>query len=73
MQSAHLEELDRVLLYMSEACQRAAQVAQTLEREGADPDLLEAVEDAERDLSSAYLRLMRRAYFGIPTGQLRLT
>lgn len=72
MDPAHLEEIERVLLYVSEARERAERVARAIRRDGGEPDLVEAVEEAERALSEIHLRLLRRSYFGIPSGQLEL-
>lgn len=58
---------------MAEACQRAAKAADALKRAGADSELVEALEDATQELNAAHVKLMRHAYFGVPTGQLKLT
>lgn len=68
-------EIEKVLLLVSEACERAHRAARTLARDAAEPHLVEALEEADRELLALHRRLMDRTYFAPPTGaaqQLRL-
>jgi hypothetical protein len=69
---AHFSEIERVLLYISDARERAERVARELARDGAETHLVEALEEAERELESLGRTLMQRTYFAVPKQQLTL-
>ena len=68
----HFSEIEVVLLYISEARERAEQTAKALRKEGAAEHLVEALEAAERDLEQLGRTLMQRTYFAVPKEQLAL-
>lgn len=72
MNEAHFAEIERALLYISEARERAQRSARELGRDDAEPHLVEALEDAERELESLGRKLMQRTYFAVPKEQLTL-
>jgi hypothetical protein len=68
----HFSEIEVVLLYISEARERAEQTAQALRKDLADEHLVEALELAERELEQLGRLLMQRTYFAVPKEQLTL-
>jgi hypothetical protein len=69
---AHLAEIEKVLLYVSEARERAERAARTLRSDDAEPHLVEALEEAERELERLGRSLMQRTYFAVSMEQLSL-
>jgi hypothetical protein len=57
---AHFREIERTLLYVSEARKRAKKTAKELRRDGAEPHLVEAVDEAERKLEEVGRHLISR-------------
>ena len=72
MNEAHFAEIEKTLLYVSEARKRAEKTAKELRRAGAEPHLVAAVEAAEKDLELVGRRLMQQTYFAVPKEQLEL-
>ena len=72
MNEAHFAEIEKTLLYISQARKRAEKTAQELRRAGAEPHLVTALEVAERDLEAVGRRLMQQTYFAVPKEQLEL-
>ena len=69
---AHFAEIEKVLLYISEARRRAETVSRALSRGLAEQHLVEALEEAERELEAVGRTLMQRTYFAVPKEQLTL-
>lgn len=69
---AHLAEIERTLLYISEARERAERTARSMRRDEGDPRLVSALEDADRGLLAVHGELMRAAYFPASSEQLKL-
>lgn len=72
MSEAHLSEVERTLLYISEARDRAERSAQDLRSAGAEAHLVRALEDSARALADEHRRLMQRTFFAVPDSQDRL-
>lgn len=72
MHEDHFREIEKVLLYVSDARRRAHDVADGLKKDQAEPHLVEAVRDAERDLGELHRRLMQGTYWAVPKEQLSL-
>ncbi|HEY8644723.1 MAG TPA: hypothetical protein VIL77_02460 [Gaiellaceae bacterium] len=72
MNEAHFAEVEKTLLFVSEARQRAERAAKGLAKDGADEHLVEALEEAEHELESIHRRLMQSTYFAVPKEQLTL-
>ena len=72
MNERHFAEIEKTLLYISEARQRAERTAKDLAKAGADDHLVEAVEEAERELADVHRLLMQGTYFAVPKEQLTL-
>jgi len=72
MNEKHFAEIEKTLLFISEARKRAEKTAKELRRAGAEPHLVAAVEVAEKDLEALGRRLMQQTYFAVPKEQLEL-
>lgn len=72
MNEDHFREIEKVLLYVSEARRKAEAVAGGLERGRAEEHLIEAVRESERDLADLHRRLMQGTYWAVPKQQLSL-
>lgn len=72
MNEAHFAEIEKVLLYVSEARERAERAARAIEKDDADDHLVEALREAERELETLGRMLMQRTYFAVPKEQLTL-
>jgi hypothetical protein len=68
----HFAEIEKALLYISDARARAARAARTLSKTDAEPHLVEALQEAERDLEALGRTLMQRTYFAVSKEQLTL-
>jgi hypothetical protein len=65
MDEAHFSEVEKTLLFISEARKRAEKAAKELRRDGAELYLVVALEDAERELESVGRLLMQQTYFSV--------
>jgi len=72
MNEAHFSEIEKALLYVSDARERAEKAAKVLEKDGAEAHLVEALLQAERELGELHRRLMQQTYFAVPKAQLSL-
>lgn len=63
MSHVHLAEVDRALLLISEARERAERAGRAIERDGGDAHLVAALGEADRSLLAVHGELMRAAYF----------
>lgn len=72
MNEAHFAEIEKTLLYVSEARERAQRAARTIERDGGGAQLVEALQEADRELLALHRRLMQATYFAVPKEQLTL-
>jgi len=68
----HLSEVEKTLLYISEARKRAEKTARELKSDGAEPHLVDALLLAERELEAVGRKLMQQTYFAVPKEQLSL-
>jgi hypothetical protein len=62
----HMSEVEKTLLYISEARERAERAYKALEEAGADLHLIRATRDAEQALAAEHKRLMQATYFAVP-------
>jgi hypothetical protein len=69
---AHFAEIEKALLYISDARRRAERAAKELRRDDAEPHLVEALEAAERELEALGRHLMQQTYFAVPKQPLSL-
>lgn len=66
MNESHFDEIERTLLLISGARERAERAARTIRRDDAEPHLVEALEAADSELLALHRRLMQATYFAVP-------
>lgn len=59
-------EVEKVLLFVSDARGRAQKAQSKLETEKADQHVIDALAEAERSLASVHRQLMQGTYFAVP-------
>ena len=69
---AHFAEIEKTLLCISTARQRAERALRAISKDDGEPHLVEALEEAERELDEIQRRLMQSTYFAVPKRQLSL-
>lgn len=72
MNEAHFTEIEKVLLYISDARERAEKSAKELEKGGAEDHLITAVRASETELSGLHKRLLQQTHFAVPKSQMSL-
>lgn len=65
-------EVERVLLFISDARDRARSARERAQKAGGDEHVLAALRDAERDLAALHRRLMQGTYYAVPDTAPRL-
>lgn len=72
MVEAHFAQIEKTLLYISEARERAAKSAKELANADAPQHLVAALEEAERALEALGRELFQATYFAVPDEQLAI-
>jgi hypothetical protein len=72
MNEAHFREIEKTLLFISEARKRAERAAANIESDSAEPHLVEALRQAERELEELGRFLMQQTYFAVPNDPLTI-
>jgi hypothetical protein len=72
MNEEHFAEIEKTLLFISEARKRAERAAASIESDGAEPHLVTALKQTERELEELGRRLMQQTYFAVPNDQLSI-
>lgn len=72
MNEAHISEVERVLLYVSEARERAERARRALEKDGAEAHLVAALLETEARMRAEHSRLMQTTFYAVPGGQDKL-
>lgn len=72
MDEAASSEVEKVLLFISDARDRTARALKKLNADEADEATLRALAQAERDLSRIHRELMQGAYFTVPAASEQL-
>ena len=68
MSESHLSEVEKTLLYISEARERAERARSALEKADAEPHLIAALKETEQALADGHRKLMQRTFFAVPSG-----
>jgi len=63
---AHFSEIEKVLLYISEARERAGRARLALIKDGAESHLIAALEESENLLRSEHRRLLQQTFYAKP-------
>lgn len=72
MVESESKEVERVLLFVSDAQERARRASEQLRRDGAEPHTVKAMVDAQTDLADLHRRLMQGTYYAVPDAAERL-
>lgn len=72
MTEAHSGEVEKVLLYVGDARDRARAAAERVARDGADENVVRALHDAERELGELHRRLTQQTFYAVPDAGLKL-
>jgi hypothetical protein len=59
-------EVEKVLLFISDAQSRARRASELVERDGADAHIVEALREAQAELGDLHRRLMQGTYYAVP-------
>lgn len=62
----HFSEIEKVLLYISEARERSEKAYRALERDGAEPHLVQALKQTEATMKAEHRRLMQSTFYAVP-------
>ena len=65
-------EVERVLLHISDARTRAGKAAEAVAKDGAEPHIVAALQDAERQLGELHRKLSQGTYYAVPDSSIRL-
>jgi hypothetical protein len=65
-------EVEKVLLHVSDARSRARKAAEACARDGAEPHIVAALTDAERQLAELHRKLSQGTYYAVPDKSLKL-
>lgn len=65
MDEANFQEIEKALLYISDARQRVRKAADAVTKAGGEKHLVDALADADSDLGALHKRLMQRTYFAV--------
>lgn len=65
MSAEHLNEVEKTLLYITEARERASRARALLKLEGGEPHLIEALRKTEDVLAQEHRLLMQRTFFAV--------
>jgi hypothetical protein len=66
MTEAHSSEVERVLLFVSDAQERARRTADQIESDGGPEHVVEALRATQRDLESVRRQLMQGTFYAVP-------
>lgn len=72
MNEASSSEVEKVLLFVSDARDRAGKARTRLQAEGADQHLIDAMERTEASLVETHRDLMQGTYFAVPRREKQL-
>ncbi|MGH2962175.1 MAG: hypothetical protein ACRDL3_08295 [Solirubrobacterales bacterium] len=71
-QEAQFQEIASIELSIEKTRARAERAAQALRDRGAEPHLVDALEQAQEELSDLARRLRQSTYFAVPSAQTSL-
>ena len=66
MIEAHYSEVEKVLLFISDAQERARRASERIEKDGAEAHIVAAVRQAQAELGDLHRRLMQGTYYAVP-------
>lgn len=72
MTEGHSSEVEKVLLHISDARTRARKAAETVEKDGAEEHVVQALRETEEQLAELHRKLSQGTYYAVPDSSLRL-
>jgi len=72
MTEAHSGEVEKVLLHIGDARDRAHTAAERVAKQGADQHVVDALREAEVALSEIHRRLTQQTFYAVPDAGLKL-
>lgn len=66
MNEAHFSEIEKVLLYISEARERAERARLAIVKDSAEPHLIAALKESEDRLRAEHRRLLQQTFYAKP-------
>jgi hypothetical protein len=72
MIEAHSGEVEKVLLYVADARDRARKAAERLTADGAPAYLTNALQDSQQELASLHRRLTQATFYAVDDDALKL-
>lgn len=66
MEEVHFKEVEKVLLYLSDARTRAQKAGENVANDGADAHVVEALRETERQLGELHRKLSQGTYYAEP-------
>ncbi len=72
MTERQASEVEKVLLYISDARTRAAKAAEAVAKDGADDHIIAALRESEKQLADLHRRLSQGTYYAVPSDDLKL-
>jgi hypothetical protein len=66
LNESHFSEIEKVLLYISDARVRAERASKEIAQTEAEPHLVSSLKSAERELKDLHRKLMQATYFSVP-------
>jgi hypothetical protein len=72
MTEAHSGEVEKVLLYVGDARDRARAAADRVARDDGAEHVVQALRDTERELGDLHTRLTQQTFYAIPDAELKL-
>jgi hypothetical protein len=71
MNERQSSEIEKVLLHLSDARTRAKRAAEAVEKDGADPHIVAALADTEKQLADLHRTLSQGTYYAVPDTELK--
>jgi len=68
----HSAEVEKVLLHVGDARKRAKRAADAVEKDGAEPHVVVALRETERQLGELHRTLAQSTYYAVPDASLKL-
>jgi cellobiose-specific phosphotransferase system component IIA len=72
MTEAHSCEVEKVLLYVGDARERASAAAERVARDSAEEHVVQALRDAERELAELHRRLTQQTFYAVADAGMKL-
>lgn len=72
MTESQSSEVEKVLLYVSDARTRAKRAADAVQKEGAEPHIIAALRETEKELDALYRKLAQGTLYAISDSSLKL-